>query len=164
MFIVAVDPGSRGHGFCYYDASKQKVVRYFETSHMLHIGATIDSLNSRGLVDVVVIEDFVGQGPRDPNAIMTLRMLGFIEGFAHFLGIEVVIQAPQIRRPFLAQAGALVGAGHHFTDATAHALAFAELRRRGYEGSRTSQQRNLERHDRWGETEDMSEVPDGQDS
>ena len=149
MKIVAVDPGSKTHGFCYLDTDNNRIIRRFETSHMIQIGSQIYALTVLQQLDVVVVEDFVGQGPRDIHASTTLRMVGFVEGLGHLLGLTVAVQAPQIRKPFLKDAARLVGAGHHYTDATAHALAYTELNVRKHLRSRRSAERNADRFSDW---------------
>jgi hypothetical protein len=168
MKVIAVDPGSRTHGFCYLDSRGKRIIRRFETSHMVQIGSQIYALAVLQQVDVIVVEDFVGQGPRDIHASTTLRMVGFVEGLGHLLGLTVAVQAPQIRKPYLTEAGHLVGPGHHYTDATAHALAYVDLNVREHSKSRRSRKLHDERFTDWvgpadwkdSDDEDVRQVPE----
>jgi len=85
--------------------------------------------------DVLVVEDFLGSGPRSADAIYTLKMLGFIEGCSHYLGMFHVMQPPQWRRAFLDKAQ-LVFPYHkqrHCKDALAHVLAYLDRTQEGKE-------------------------------
>ena len=77
----------------------------------------------------VVIEDFVGAGPRDPNAILTIKYVGGFSMMSKHLGYETIVRVPQMRRPFvgLAQSGyGLTTREKHAADALAHVLSYID--------------------------------------
>lgn len=55
-------------------------------------------------VDAVIIEDFVGSGYRSVQSNHVLKQIGAFESFGKYLNKEVVVQAPKMRRKFLAWA------------------------------------------------------------
>ena len=75
---------------------------------------------------VVGIEDYVGGGARDKEAIHCLKLVGFLTGFFQVEGCFVRVQPPQSRRAFLVEAEPLVPKTQpmrkHVVDACAHAL------------------------------------------
>jgi hypothetical protein len=123
MKIAGVDPGGT-IGFVHYDADRKSVLRFFEAADIVNVMTTLRQLQLDEMLDVVVVEDFIGYGPRDPHIIHTIKVLGATEYLCRFFGIPLVIQAPQQRKAFLKDAGELVGHGHHFTDALAHVLSY----------------------------------------
>src|SRR4051812_46375557 len=52
----------------------------------------------------IVIEDFVGAGPRTKEAIHVLKLIGIVTGASYVLGLNVLLQVPQERIPFLYEA------------------------------------------------------------
>lgn len=78
----------------------------------------------------LVIEDFIGAGPRTKESNYVLKMIGAYEAMGSKLGAEVSVQANSMRRPFL-KGGvnfyrSLKGTNpcHHGKDALAHGLRF----------------------------------------
>ena len=78
--------------------------------------------------NLVIIEDFVGAGPRTKEAITVLKFIGKIIGLCYVIRIPVVMQAPQVRIPLHHDAEELLpkGTSVHIVDAFAHALAWLE--------------------------------------
>lgn len=77
----------------------------------------------------VVIEDFIGAGPRTGPAIYTLKLIGALEFFCDWHKMRGQSQEPQRRKAYLkgaAKALQLSGvkANKHQVDAMAHAMAF----------------------------------------
>lgn len=148
-FIIAVDPGSKTHGFACIDisgATEQEpynVHDFWETEHMLDIANVIHGRKEN--IHMVIVENFVGNGPRDVHAVRTLKMLGFIEGFCRYFDIPVTIQNPQMRRGFLTSAETIVGGLYHYTDAMAHALAYhhIEVKNADANTTRTRSRKNV---------------------
>ena len=124
MKVFSVDPGVTT-GVSHYDLANKRVLAYGEMKSPLSVVRYLHQLWMTDAVDFVVVEDFVGSGPRDRNIIFTIKALGLVEGYAKFLGIETTLQAPQTRKAFLDDAIKLLGNGRHFIDALAHSLAFA---------------------------------------
>ena len=124
--VVGVDPGHGTHGFAVWDTMMSTPVGHFETPHMLEVAAVIYTLSPA--IHTLVVENFVGHGPRTKQAITTLKMLGFVEGLGLMLGLNTVVQPPQWRKPFVERAGNMIGHEHHYTNALAHALAYVHMR------------------------------------
>lgn len=80
---------------------------------------------------VVAMEDFVGSGARNTNAIYVLKLVGLISGLTYVKNIKLEIQAPQWRKPFLEYARGIYHANNHKkpiiheVDALAHGLTYA---------------------------------------
>lgn len=122
MQILAIDPGVTT-GVAVYDATKNKVLYYFQT---MVSGEVIEFIREmRKGISTLVIEDFIGYGRRDKHIIQTVKNLGFYEGYAKLLRYDVTLQQPQMRVAFVPKASEMVGAEMHYTDALAHALAYA---------------------------------------
>lgn len=81
-------------------------------------------------IDVVVIEDFIGAGPRTKEAIFVLKLIGKIEGVCYTQGIPVVMQNPQVRKPYMLMVrnNLKKAISKHEEDAYAHALAYLNRR------------------------------------
>ena len=79
--------------------------------------------------NVVIVEDFIGAGPRTREAIQVLKLIGKIEGVCHIFGFPVVMQNPQMRKPYLAVIREQkLSITTHEKDAYAHALAYLDRR------------------------------------
>jgi hypothetical protein len=127
MKILAIDPGLTT-GVAHYDSRTGKVLRAFDETSPVRVAEFMELLKRKREVGVVVLEDVIGQGPRDRYIVRTLKVLGFLEGYGHLLGLEVVLHPPQTRKCMLDKAAKLSGPGMHYTDALAHALAYASLK------------------------------------
>ena len=79
---------------------------------------------------VVAMEDFVGSGHRNNNAIYVLKLVGLIVGLTEVRRTKLSVQAPQWRKPFLKESGRLITEHKqakpiiHEQDALAHGLAY----------------------------------------
>ena len=74
----------------------------------------------------VVIEDFVGSGPRSKDITDTIKLLGFLEGLCKWKDIPYTVQHPQKRMHMLDRAkstDSFSTLGYHAIDALAHVLA-----------------------------------------
>src|SRR4051812_28771729 len=60
---------------------------------------------------LVVIEDFVGAGPRTKEAIFVLKLIGGVTATCYLENKECVIQVPQQRIPLIYEAKSRVEAG-----------------------------------------------------
>ena len=77
--------------------------------------------------NVVIIEDFIGAGPRTKEAVQVLKLIGKIEGACHVFGFPVVMQNPQIRKPYRSLVvEQKLNITTHEEDAYAHALAYLD--------------------------------------
>lgn len=82
--------------------------------------------------DLCVFEIFATGGRVDQHMIYTIELVGGIKAVCYALGIKAYAHVPQARNPWILQAADLLkGTEHtrHEIDATAHLLAFEELRR-----------------------------------
>ena len=136
MKILAIDPGLT-IGYCYIDVNsktgtinmlgvdEERVEDYKPfTSHPMN-------LIRASVLDYLVVEDFVGAGPRTKEATGTLKMIGAFEMLAHERGIPFKLQTNIMRKPCLKEGVTIFRAlnegrypCHHGKDALAHALRF----------------------------------------
>lgn len=125
MIVLGVDPGLTT-GVAVYDTLRERVVEHAELDDPLQLGHYLKDWDYRRAWDrmQVVVENYVGGGPRTKEATHTLQVLGFVRYYAEMLGPPVVVQAPQKRLPYVAKAAELVD-GKHAQAALAHCLAFA---------------------------------------
>lgn len=114
--LLAIDPGLT-HGWARWNEDMFHAAGQTTEPNVLFKMIENDKLT------VVVIEDFVGGGPRNQYAIHTLKMIGGFEWVARRLGIRVAIHGPIIRKPYM-ELAKQKGYPIHATDAIAHALAF----------------------------------------
>ena len=128
MIIAAYDPG-RTTGYAQVAVDRQGSIASLSVDHVSQlqgVHAVLDQMaRDQSDVDIVIIEDFIGAGPRTSDAIYTLKLVGLLEyGFSHPL---VIMQNPQVRKAFVSQARELLEARHkerHGADALAHILAY----------------------------------------
>jgi hypothetical protein len=121
MNILAVDPGiTTGIAFI------------SETGELLQAGTatyeeTLDRVHAQQDC-IIVVEDFIGAGPRTKEAIFVLKLIGGIVAICHVDSLRCIIQAPQVRIPFVPEAKDRAGlkVSKHAIDAYAHGLAFLE--------------------------------------
>ena len=124
MKIVAIDPGIHT-GVAVVD-EHGSIERTFMTTDQTEVYELI-----AGLIEtecMVVIEDFVGAGPRSTEIIFTLKLIGSIAGICYCCNLPLTIQVPQHRLPFVSEATRRVEktTSKHAIDALAHALAYIE--------------------------------------
>jgi hypothetical protein len=129
--IAGLDPGVTS-GFAVFDTTTRKFTHAGDYKDPLVLGRKVVRMYKAKLIYIVVIEDFVGSGRRNPYIVTTIKNLGFYEGLCALYGIPHKLQAPQQRRAFIDEAVRLLPNGHHFIDAGAHCLAAAHrLKREG---------------------------------
>ena len=135
--VIGIDPGKTS-GVAFVDGCSGSVdiitCGDYDTRDSLY--ATIRHLVTVYHVDMVVIEDFIGSGPRTPAAILTLKLIGFLEGMLTELDITHRLQPPQWRKPFLREAKEFEGVPHHSRDALAHALFYLYQSERDNDGNK----------------------------
>lgn len=134
--IVGVDPGETTAMSCcrndipiryHLPVGDIKKPSYVEVARFLT--TCWESGNVRNEPVYVAVEDFVGNGMRNPHSVYTMEMLGFIMGFTLWRGMNLVVQAPQRRLGFVELARETLeqynikSPVRHLVDATAHALA-----------------------------------------
>ena len=124
MLILGIDPGVTT-GLALYD-DVQGVLLAEDTQAPGRVYAILSEFLEKDVEDrAVVVESYVGAGPRTSEAVYTIKMLGFVEFLCQSWGLALFDQAPQQRKHQVAQAKALLPQGpHHAKDALAHALAY----------------------------------------
>lgn len=83
----------------------------------------------------VVMEDFVGSGPRNPDVTRSIKMCGWIEGLCETRKLELITQTPLQMGPFERIAAQQLANAHieyspHLRSALAHVLCYLERRYR----------------------------------
>ena len=129
MSVCGIDPG-RTTGLVHCSNSGKILCAQAAREHK-DIVEFLRQLDSE--TTVVVMEDFLGSGPRSADAIFTIKLLGFVEGCCHLMGLELIVQPPQWRKAFLdkAQMHFRVHKERHCKDALAHVYSYLE--RLGYD-------------------------------
>ena len=143
MRVMGVDPGVTT-GVAIIDTSKSKKLIYRDQLvKLLHQQEAYDAFVGaleKYQPDYVIIEDFVGGGPRTPPMVYTMNLVGFVAGVLKVLGYSYKAMPPIHRRAFLPDAKELIKekGQPHATDALAHALAYSyreELRKNVKKGN-----------------------------
>lgn len=127
MRVCGIDPG-RNTGVVIWDTEGSGVVAHDSISDKQCLVNWLES-NVRHYCSVVVVEDFIGAGPRSADTVFTLKLLGFIEGWCEFhCGLEVETQPPQWRKPFLDESQQFFHTHklRHMKDALAHVFAYLD--------------------------------------
>jgi len=128
--VVGVDPG-RTTGLAFVTLTPtSRVLHYADGERDVeHVGRLLLKWSSDNPDIVVVVEDFLGAGPRSADSNHTLKVVGFTYYLCQMEGIPSALVPPQARLSSMDDARALAqGRGVHATDATAHALAWARRR------------------------------------
>ena len=128
--IVGIDPGGTT-GLARVDASSGDLLECAEAKTTEGIRRSlVPWCSTNGFDAIVVCEDFIGGGPRNADAIMTLKLIGFCEGVSLLCSAKFVVQQPQVRRAYVEEArrrgvaqGKFERGSVHEIDAYAHALA-----------------------------------------
>lgn len=109
------------------------VTEYGHITEFLDLAASqADQYSSRL---TVVMEDFVGSGPRNTEIVRSIKMCGHIEGTCEVQGFELVTQTSVQFKPFVREATALLENSKqefspHKVSALAHILCCLERRHR----------------------------------
>lgn len=124
MLIMAIDPGY-STGLVVTEDDRLMEAHLLSDPHMVQLQAT-RAANMEGIT--VVVEDFIGAGPRTKEAIFVLKLIGGIEALCFSNGTPYVLQTPNTRIPLVpdAKRKAPKGTIIHIIDAYAHALAYWE--------------------------------------
>lgn len=78
------------------------------------------------LTPFVVIENYHTVGPMSREGMLTIRLMGWLEGLAAWEGYNYRFQMPSVKKAWLTEATQLLrkhGASRHERDAVAHGLA-----------------------------------------
>lgn len=123
--IIAVDPGY-STGVVAIDLEGGIVAgRVIEINNALEELLNLVDENETRLV---IVEDFVGAGPRTKEAIFVLKLIGAIRGACYVKKIPFLVQVPQKRIPYVpdAKRHAAPGTSRHIIDALAHVLCWMD--------------------------------------
>ncbi len=129
--VIGIDPGLTT-GFVVYDTILEEVIESKQTQDQMYVTNRLKAYRSQSVL-AVIIEDFVGAGPRDPMAIHTIKTLGLHQGVSEWLGFVTIIRAPQSRRPFVElakQAKGMPAHNKHAADAMAHVYSYLDSQRK----------------------------------
>ena len=136
MLIAAFDPG-KATGFAVLDTGANAVLEAGKLTDLFNDPNEQQYLRSLLVThrpDVVVVENYLGSGPRNPDNTNALKLIGFVSGTAQALlpGVTFRQQNPGTRKPWLKDSAlALWGttnynkAQSHAVDALAHCLRYA---------------------------------------
>jgi hypothetical protein len=124
MFIIGIDPGITT-GMACYDSTLNEVPFWFESTDVIEVTYHVIRINRERSIERVVIEDFIGNGMRNPIIVHTIKVLGALEALIRILDLDYTIRPPQYRKAFIDGAISLAGYGAHYIDALAHAMAEA---------------------------------------
>lgn len=131
LAVIGIDPGGTiGFGGCLrdqYSMQDRYLVKTFDNI------VNVWSLIAQGVGEMnvkVVIEDFVGMGPRNRDSNLTIKQIGFIQYSCELWGIPCEVAPPQTRKSELERAVRIVqdfddiptNKKRHAADALAHAL------------------------------------------
>ena len=135
MKIVGLDPGqTTGLAVVDYDINREELELTYWTqfdctdwSRQPELARWLAGLLRENDTHVVVIEQFVGGGPRGTYANETLRLVGWFTAIAQLSNSRVLHKVPQARTAFLAKARRFIEFPHknrHATDALAHIFSY----------------------------------------
>ena len=122
-YIVGIDPGGT-IGYAVVDPSGS--IHAYHTSEITKVGDTIWHLQTYSEGVSVVIEDFLGSGPRSAAGHLTSQQIGYIYFTCVRKGIPVKKVPSQRRKSKLAEAATYTQHVHE-KDAVAHALVQREV-------------------------------------
>ena len=126
MYVLAIDPGlTTGVALVTPEGELEESKLLYSPKEVVEY---IDDFWESPTPVRVVVEDFVGAGPRTTEAIFVLKLIGGVEATCVLNGLPLVVQAPQVRIPLHSDAErrAPKGTSKHVIDAYAHALAYLE--------------------------------------
>jgi hypothetical protein len=125
--VVAIDPG-RTIGVSWVTEDGRFISSQI-TDDPQTVIQIMEGPNAPSII-AVVIEDYIGAGFRDSDSVYTIKLIGFLYGFSRWRGYKTVMQFPQERKSFLAEAlqkledTDLKGVTPHHIDSLAHALRY----------------------------------------
>ena len=129
--ILGIDPGGTT-GVVKFSTADYKVLgwSHYDTESITEVSDVILKLQINHLNNChVVIEDFVGSGPRSSDMTQTIKMVGFFEHLCTWKKIPYTMQHPQKRLSTIARAHEIKSPtplSSHAIDALAHVLAYLE--------------------------------------
>lgn len=121
MRVLAFDPGGVT-GVAFHDTQTGDVATA-EVSEPVALAGWIDHYSA--VQPTVVVEDFVGAGPRNTYSNHTLQVIGFVRWYATYRQLPVAMRQPSHRKSEVDRARSMLEiATPHAVDALAHALAY----------------------------------------
>jgi hypothetical protein len=131
VLVIGIDPGLTT-GVAVYDPQKEELIAALAARAWSQVAELLDELREQPTRKIVVVEDFIGQGPRNENADHTLKTIGFVTGLSLWFGFTVHTQQPQARKRKLPEAKAVLSGtpyGIHIADALAHAMVYSNRKK-----------------------------------
>ena len=129
--ILGIDPGLTT-GVVKYSTLSEKVLGW---SHLTTLESCQDLPEQMLWLNTgdfhVVIEDFIGSGPRSSDMTQTIKMVGFFEHLCEWKKIPYTMQHPQKRLSSVGRAHEMefpTPLGSHAIAALAHVLTYLESR------------------------------------
>lgn len=133
MHFVGIDPGGTT-GVAVIDC-KGNLIHSAALKKPLDVTQILDKCAERYGSEgfQVVIENFIGSGPRSNSMNYTLKLVGFFHLLCEYKGWSNVVQPPQRRKPYLGAARKLLTTskwadwrrnGDHQMDALGHAIGY----------------------------------------
>lgn len=130
-FVLGIDPGeTTGIGLVNPEG---KIIGTKEVyKDPLKIAEVIMEVKEKFSPLQVVIEDFVGSGPRSRHGVYTIKLVGWLTNFCKWQKITGTLHNPQRRYCMVSTArnvlkGSAFTFSNHTMDASAHALALWEI-------------------------------------
>jgi len=129
-WFAGFDPGrSIGVALLGATPSSHQIGHTETTRDVVYCGSLIAQWAATYAGLTVVVEDFVGAGPRTSDGNYTLKVVGYLTWKAEEQGVVVIVTPSQSRLAGMTEAKQLVAGGTgHSIDAMAHAVAAARRR------------------------------------
>jgi hypothetical protein len=130
-FVMGIDPGGTIGVAIYGYVGDHPTLGdaqgwHLDTSTLPTQGSLVETTRAwQDHLKMIVVEDFIGNGPRSTEAQLTLKLVGGVIGMALAFEIPFKVQQPQYRRAYVEKAkGMLDHPTIHEVDALAHVLAY----------------------------------------
>jgi hypothetical protein len=141
MLVAAFDPGlTTGYALADFAERDDNPIVPFRliSAYPLDSPADVVRKANESWADIIVVEDFVGSGPRTREATHTLKLVGYLQYFniTHFTS-KTILHQPQWRKGYVALAEQVLREhplcqyNKHAADALAHIFAYHARNRAG---------------------------------
>jgi len=108
MLVLGIDPGVTT-GIALYDDESSSVVYAKDVQSPVIVYEVLQTFLEETVTDkAIIIESYVGAGPRTQEAVHTIKMVGFVEFLCQSWGLTLFSQAPQQRKHQLATRRAVI--------------------------------------------------------
>lgn len=136
--VVAYDPGHHSGFAVFVDGELVETALFYGLDMPTEWETLLWAIDRHKDAGVMVIEDYVGAGPRTRTNVPVIKLIGALTALARDRGITPVVQGPNRRVPFVKQAKELSLAlksnsykSRHVHDAAAHGLAYLHSLEKG---------------------------------